>query len=298
MRLQNVDLNLFVVFDAIYTERNLTRAAERLCITQPAVSNALSRLRTSLNDPLFIRTPKAMMPTPVAENMIGQVREALKLLSSSMHLGDSFDPLLAEHHFQLGMFDVTEETMLPSLLAALQVHAPRLSISSYPVSREEMLKEFVSGRLDLAIDAPIVTHPDLYHHPLVTVPYVCLVRKEHPEVGDTLSLEQYLALSHVHVSSRRQGVGYVDAALNRLGKHRNIQVRTKHHQAAPKLVAETNLATTVPESLAKNTDLKVLKLPFEVEPIEWHLYWHRSADQDNANRWLREFITALMQGQG
>lgn len=294
MRLQNVDLNLFMVFDAIYTERNLTRAAERLSITQPAVSNALSRLRGSLDDPLFVRAPREMMPTPVAENMIGLVREALHLLNTSVQLGDRFDPAIAAHSFSISMHDVNELTVLPMLLAALQKQAPGVSLASYPVPRSDMVKDLASGHLDLAIDVPVVNHPDLRHCPLMAAPYVCLVRHDHPEVGRSLTLEQYLALSHVHVSSRRQGVGHVDAVLSGLGRPRRIQMRTKHHLVALKLVEETDLALTIPLSLAKNSDLKVLELPFEVAAVEWHLYWHRSADQDKAHHWLRELILKLM----
>lgn len=294
MRLQNVDLNLFLVFDAVYTERNLTRAAERLCITQPAVSNALSRLRSSLGDPLFVRTPKAMIPTPVAENMVGQVREALRLLNASVQLGDHFDPSQAEHDFKLSMHDVNEANLLPSLLASIQNEAPHISISSYTVPRNDLVKEMAAGQLDMAIDVDVINHPDLCHRPLVNVPYVCMVRSDHPGVGDTLSMEQYLALSHVHVSSRRQGAGHVDWALSRLGYWRDIKVRTTHHMVAPQIVAKTNLAMTVPSTFASDTNLKVLPLPFSVRSVDWHLYWHRSADQDKANQWLRELIVSLM----
>ncbi|WP_428775153.1 LysR family transcriptional regulator [Vibrio sp.] len=293
MRLNNVDLNLFLVFDAIYTERNLTRAAERLCITQPAVSNALTRLRNNLGDPLFIRTPKAMVPTPVADNMINMVREALQLLNTSVQMGDHFDPAIADYNFKLSMHDVNEATLLPALLAKMQSVAPNISVSSYPAKRDQLVTELSSGNLDLAIDIPVIDHPDLQHLPMVELPYVCVVRADHPEVSDGLTLEQYLELSHIHISSRRQGTGHVEAALNRIGKQRNIQVRTKHHLVASALVAQTNLAMTVPRSLAKDPNLKMFDLPFEVAPVAWHLYWHRSAEQDKANLWLRETILSL-----
>ncbi|GGO79108.1 transcriptional regulator [Marinobacterium nitratireducens] len=294
MRLQKVDLNLFPVFEAIYAERNLTRAAERLCLSQPAVSNALGRLRDSLDDPLFVRTPRAMVPTPVAESMIGYVREALHLLDTSVQLGDRFEPGVAQRSFKLSMHDVNELVLLPRLLALLQKEAPGISLSSFPVGRQDLAKELASGQLDLAIDVPTLNHSDLRHCPLISIPYVCVVRRDHPAVGDSLSMEQYLALSHLHISNRREGMGHVDLALSRLGFQRNIQMRNRHHLVAPKLIEETDLALTVPLSLATNRNLKVLELPFAVEPVEWHLYWHRSADQDKAHGWLREVVLSLV----
>lgn len=293
MRLRQLDLNLFLVFDAIYTECNLTRAAERLNITQPAVSNALARMRRSLEDPLFVRTPQAMVPTPVAENMIGPVRQALQLLNTSIQLSSSFEPHSAEKTFNLSMHDVIEAAVLPGLLSALRERAPKLSLTSHLVRRVDLVKEFSAGNLDLAIDIPALNHPDLCHQPLIEFPYVCLVRPDHPEVGDELTLEQYLALPHLHVSSRRSGGGYVDAVLSKLSRSRYIQMRIEHYLVAPRLIEKTDLLLTVPRNLAFQTKLKVLPLPFEMEAQQWHLYWHRSADKDRANAWLRSQIIGL-----
>lgn len=293
MRLQHVDLNLFLVFDAIYTECNLTRAAERLCITQPAVSNALARMRRSVDDPLFVRTPQAMVPTPVAESMIGPVRQALHLLNTSVQLGGSFEPHSAENTFKLSMHDVIAAAVLPGLLFELRERAPRLSLTSRLVRRVDLVKEFAAGKLDLAIDVPALNHPDLCHERLMAFPYVCLARPDHPEIGDKLTLEQYLALPHLHVSSRRRGGGYVDEALGKLGRSRHIQMRIEHYLVAPRLIEKTDLLLTVPQNLAFQTNLKVLPLPFEMEAQQWHLYWHRSADEDRANAWLRSQIIRL-----
>jgi DNA-binding transcriptional LysR family regulator len=292
MRFNKVDLNLFVAFDVIYTERNLTRAAEVLCITQPAVSNALSRLRKTFNDQLFVRTPQAMIPTPVADNIIGKVREALQLLNISVQEGDVFEPKVAEKNFQLSMSDLAESLMLPTLFEYLQLQSPNITLSSYPVSRLEVVKEFTSGTLDFCIDVPLLKDKNLCHRSLVAWPYVCVVRHEHPMVGDTLTIEQYLKLQHIHISSRRKGYGHVDMALNRLGLQRKVQLRVKNYLATPDIVKCTDLALTIPLSLAQKFDLKIIALPFEVEKLEWHLYWHKSADRDQANRWLRESIFA------
>src|SRR6185312_10545928 len=132
MRSSKVDLNLFVVFEAVYRTRNLTRAAEALFITQPAVSNALARMRKAFDDPLFVSTSSGMVPTPAAENIIGRVREALQLLDSSTHAGGRFDPATSQRTFRLSMNDLTEALLLPALEDALQRLAPGIRIESYP----------------------------------------------------------------------------------------------------------------------------------------------------------------------
>ena len=294
MRLSQVDLNLFVVFDAIYTERNLTRAAEVLCITQPAVSNALNRLRKTLNDQLFVRTPQGMMPTPVSENIVARVREALQLLGSSVHEGGKFEPQRAEKEFRLSMNDLAEALMLPPLLEHVQQAAPGITLSSYQVPREEVGKELASGAVDFAVDVPLANAADLCHAPLSREEYVCLVRADHPEVGEQLTLEQYLALGHVHISSRRKGIGHVDMALNKLGKRRDIHLRLQHYMIAPRIVQRTNLAWTAPRALGRTLDLKAVELPFELQTLEWHLYWHKSADGDQANQWMRDIFPRVL----
>ena len=294
MRLNQVDLNLFVVFDAIYQERNLTRAAEVLNLSQPAVSNALSRLRSSFNDRLFVRTPQGMVPTPVAENIVGRAQEALQLLNTCVQEGDVFQPEQAVKVFRFSMNDLSEALVLPPLLEHLQEQAPGISLSSYALRREEVSKDLASGVLDFAVDVPVINDPNLCHELLSTETYVCAVRQDHPLVKEALSLEQYLALGHVHISSRRRGQGHADIALNQLGYTRNIHLRVQHYLSAPRIVRHTDLACTMPTRLAKAFGLKGLSLPFEMPKLEWHLYWHKSSDGDQANRWLRESLLSLI----
>lgn len=293
MRLNQVDLNLFVVFEVIYAERNLTRAAEVLCLTQPTVSNALARLRKTFNDELFVRTPRGMAPTPLAENIVGRVREALQLLDASVVEGDVFDPATSDRVFRVSMNDVTESLLLPDLMDELGRLAPHMTVQSYYTRRPDLPVALSSGQLELAIDIVGRANPQLCHAPLLRERYVCLVRHDHPDIGSALSLEQYLALEHVHVSSRRQGLGLVDLELNKLGYQRKIRLRLQHYMVAPDVVRRSNLALTVPSHWAKKTDLKVLELPFVMPAQDSHLLWHKSADGDEANRWLRERIIAL-----
>lgn len=295
MNLSKVDLNLFTVFDAIYTEANLTRAGQIVGITQPAVSNALSRLRETFNDPLFVRTAQGMVPTPMAQNIIGPVRNALALLRVSVQESRIFNPLQANKTFRISMTDLTEAVILPPLFQRLRRLAPALAIESFPCKRRETTKELAAGRLDFAVDAPLNTDPQVRHVKLMQDRYVCAMRQGHPLADDTLSLERYLGLTHIHISSRRNGLGYVDLALGKMGVQRKIALRSQHYLMASQILQQTDMVMTVPERFARRHQLRYLAVPVEVPALETHLYWHESTDQDPANRWMREQIIELCQ---
>lgn len=296
MNLNKIDLNLFVVFDTIYTEGNLTRAGEILCITQPAVSNALARLRDTFNDPLFVRTGQRMTPTPMAQNIIEPVRDALQLLRHCVQEGEQFLPATADRLYRLSMGDMTEAMLLPSLFRRMRSASPRVRIQVFQAQREELAKEMAAGRLDFALDIPTLADPQLLHTPLLEDRYVCAVRRGHPLLEGGLTLERYLQLEHLHVSSRRSGMGYVDVALNQLGERRHIALRVQHHLTAPDIVRHSDLALSLPNTLARQFDLQLFELPFAVAPLELHLYWHKSADRDQANQWMRGLILQSCQG--
>ncbi len=297
MKLSDVDLNLFVVFDAIYTEGNLTRAGEIIGITQPAVSNSLSRLRTLFDDPLFVRTAEGMVPTPVAQNIIGSVRQALGLIRSSVQESEYFDPQVSDKRFRVSMTDLSQAIILPWLFGKIRKEAPLVSIDCYHVHRRDMNIELASGNLDLAIDIPLTPDPQIKQAPLFSHPHVCVIRKDHPRVGDKLDLATYLSMNHIHISSRRGGLGHVDLTLGKMGKKRNIALRTQHYLSTPQLVSRTDLALTVPrifaDFLTHYSPVRYLDLPFDVPNLESHLYWHESTDKDQANQWMRKLILTL-----
>ncbi|MDB4069445.1 LysR family transcriptional regulator, partial [Pseudomonadales bacterium] len=236
MKLSDIDLNLFVVFDAIYTEGNLTRAGEIIGITQPAVSNSLSRLRNLFDDPLFVRTAEGMVPTPVSQNIIGSVRQALGLIRSSVQESDAFEPKASDKRFRVSMTDLSQSIVLPYLFGKITQDAPNVSIDCYQVRRRDMNIELASGNLDLAVDIPLTPDQQIRQAPLFSHPQVCLVRADHSRVKDHLDLDTYLSLNHIHISSRRGGLGQVDLALGKMGKRRKISLRTQHYLATPELV--------------------------------------------------------------
>ncbi|WP_312932981.1 LysR family transcriptional regulator [Pseudomonas sp.] len=295
MSLSKVDLNLFIVFDAIYTEANLTRAGQIVGITQPAVSNALSRLRETFNDPLFVRTAQGMVPTPMAQNIIGPVRNALALLRVSVQESRLFNPLEASKTFRISMTDLIEAVILPPLFQRLRRLAPGVMIESFLSKRRETTKELAAGRLDFAVDAPLNTDPQVRHVKLLQDRFVCALRQGHPLADTRLTLDSYLSMSHIHISSRRNGLGYVDLALGRLGVQRKVVLRSQHYLMACQVLQQSDLVMTVPERFARRHQLRHLPLPLEVTPLETHLYWHESTDQDPANRWMREQIIELCQ---
>jgi DNA-binding transcriptional LysR family regulator len=292
MNLTKVDLNLFIVFDAIYTEANLTRAGQIVGITQPAVSNALSRLRETFNDPLFVRTAQGMVPTPMAQNIIGSVRNALQLLRVSVQESRIFNPLEANKTFHISMTDLVEAVLLPPLFQRLRRQAPGVQIESFLTRRRETTKELAAGRIDFAVDAPLNTDLQVRHVKLFEDRYVCAIRKGHPLAKEKISLDEYLSLSHIHISSRRSGLGLVDLALGKMGLQRKVALRSQHYLMAHEVMQQTDMA----KSFARRHALHVVELPVNSVPAqETHLYWHESTDQDPANRWMREQLIELSQ---
>ncbi len=295
MRLDRIDLNLFVVMDAIYRERSVTKVAQHLNLTQPAVSNALSRLRQTFDDPLFVRTPEGMMPTPVADSVIADVRKALGLLNRSVGINARFDPLRSDKKFRLAMNDLAQSLVLPRLQARVRELAPSVTLSSFYSDRQSAVEELKNGSLDLLLDAPEVNARDLGQQVVTQFPYVVTMRPQHPLVQTEMTLEGYLACGHIHVSSRRSGRGQADIGLHALGVSRSIAMRVQHYRVAEEVVRENDLLWTVPKILADRTNLIQRPLPFDVEPLRWNLFWGRSAADDPANLWLRGLMVEVLQ---
>src|SRR5215203_1938564 len=250
MNLNAIDLNLFVAFDVIYAERNLTRASEVLNITQPAVSNTLARLRVAFGDKLFVRSGNVMMPTPVAQSLVGPVRQALRQLRASVDQLKSFDPSTSEKIFNISLGDATATILIPELAAEIRRLAPHAKINCSQVDRREIASELASGELDFALDIPELEKADLNGVDILGDRYVCVLRKGHPFEKRAMTLDDYLALEHVMVSSRRRGRGLIDIALARIGRQPNTVMRVAHSQPALHAVMSSDMAVTVSLSLA------------------------------------------------
>ncbi|MGE8323199.1 MAG: LysR substrate-binding domain-containing protein, partial [Pseudomonas sp.] len=204
-----------------------------------------------------------------------------------------FNPQQANKTFRISMTDLTEAVILPPLFQRLRRLAPSVLIESFPCKRRETTKELAAGRLDFAIDAPLNTDPQVRHVKLMQDRYVCALRQGHPLADSKLTLDNYLGMTHIHISSRRNGLGYVDLALGKMGVQRKVALRSQHYLMASQVLQQTDMAMTVPERFARRHQLRYQPLPVEVPALETHLYWHESTDQDPANRWMREQITEL-----
>jgi DNA-binding transcriptional LysR family regulator len=292
MHLSRIDLNLFVVFEAIYSEGSVTRASRKLNLTQPAISHALGRLRLLFNDPLFERQGHAMVSTPLARNLIEPVRRALRGFEVTLSGLEQFDPATSDKQFTLAVRDVLEATILPPLTARMRKDAPQVGLAAVKVERREIEGELAAGSLDVAIDVLLSLSNDIRHQQLLADKTVVVVRKDHPRIKSKLDLQAYLAEDHILASSRRHGSGLEDFELSRLGLQRRVMLRCQHYYAACRVVSQTDLLLTMPERYARaanqHLDNRILPFPADMPPFDVYLYWHANVDGDPANRWLRE----------
>ncbi len=300
MHIRRIDLNLFVVFDAIYTEGGITRASEKLNLTQPAISHALARLRERFSDPLFTREGRAMVPTPMARNLIGPVRRSLRELEILLGDIDRFEPAATQRHFNLGVRDVLEATLLPTLMQAIMQQAPQVEVAAVRPDRRQLEAELAAGTLDVAIDILLPLSDAISRKQLELDRLVVLARADHPVVRRRLTLDTYLQQDHVLVSSRRRGLGIEDLELSRLGHSRRVRLRCQHYFAACRVVAQTDLLLTMPERYARIANEqfgnRILPLPLDIPGLDAYLYWHTNVENEPANRWLRERILETIHG--
>lgn len=300
MDIRKLDLNLLVVLEAIHAEGSLTRAAQRLHLSQPALSHALARLREALDDPLFLRQGNRMVPTPRTQRLMGPLHEALGLIGEAVQEGARFEPATSRQEFRLGLRDVFEATTLPALLGQVAREAPGVRLASVRADRRELEADLADGRLDIALDVllPLSPDGDIRRVPLSHDRLMVVARRGHPAVKrGRISLEAYLAAGHLLVSSRRRGPGFEDQELARLGHERQVVLRCQHYFAACRVVESTDHLLTMPAQYAAlaNAGLAnvLLEMPVELPPMDVYLYWHESRENDPANRWLRERIGGL-----
>ncbi len=289
-----IDLNLFIVFDAIYTEGNLTRAANVLNLTQPAVSHSLARLRDHFDDPLFVRQSNKMLPTAVAKNVIADVREALHKLQVALQQSQQFDPSSAIKRYSISLHDSLEASYLPYLMGHLNKEAPKVDLTSTRVRRIELENKLASGDIDFAIDILLPVGENICHTQLEHDQLVIVAAKNHPSIKKHIDLATYLEQKHVLVSSRVSGPGLEDFELGRLGLQRRVGLRCQHFFSACRVVETSHMLLTMPATAANMfsqvLDITTYPLPVELPGIDVHLYWHMNVDKDPANRWLRNKI--------
>lgn len=299
VNLSRIDLNLFVVFDTVFTEGGITTASRKLNLSQPAVSHALARLRGLLGDPLFERHGRVMVPTPLARSIVGQVRSALGKLEGTLHETVRFEPATSDRQFTLAFRDVLELILVPPLMAALRRDAPGIEIAAARIDRRRLESDLFTGVVDIGIDVLLPVSADIGQQRVLAEDMVVVARQDHPALKKTLDLKTYLAQEHIQISSRRRGPGLEDIALAQLGAARRIRLRCQHYGTACRTVSMTDLLATMPARYATVVNLpygnQIVPLPLKDTRLELYLYWHRNTDADPAGLWLREQLRRVIE---
>lgn len=293
-QLQRLSLHQLGVLRTLLEARSVTRAAQSLGISQPAASHALRGLRDALDDPLLVPGARGLVLTPRAEAMLGPVSRALADLERALAAPADFEPATARRTFALSTWDGLTLTLVPALLERLRARAPGIDLDVLPVPPEGAAVPLTEGRTDLAIEVRPADAPGLRQRLLFDDDFVCVVRADHPSVGDTLDLETWLALPHALISPQGGGSSVVDERLAALGRSRRVQLRIRYFLAAPMIVARSDLVLTAPRSLAEGmarlVPLRLLEAPLPLPAFKTQLVWHERSDLDPAHTWLRKQI--------
>lgn len=306
MSFLNLDLNLLRVFDAVMIEQNLTRAADRLAMTQPAVSNALKRLRGAMGDELLIRTAHGMKPTARAEELWPPIRDALMNLEALIApreagIADS------QATFRLAMMDSTASLLLPSLMRSIKQNAPGMNIRMSQLKTRDPRPMLLLGEIDLAVGFfPGVVaqtmseqvHPSsIRHKRLYTGEYVCVMRKDHPLADGELTLDRYCSAEHVLVSASGRAHGLAEEVLQNLGRKRRLALTVNQFFTVGRVVAASDLLTVIPRHLIASTGMEhtliAKELPFALPAVHVDMLWHERVTQNRSHVWLREQLIEL-----
>jgi DNA-binding transcriptional LysR family regulator len=297
MELEDIDLNLLVVFKQLLAERSVSRAAEALELSQPAVSNALARLRKLLGDELFLRTPAGMEPTPFAEQLAESVTYGLGMIHGALNQRSSFDPAQSNRAFVIGMTDIGEIYFLPKLMERLRRDAPGVSVSTVRNSATNLRDEMEASKVDLAIGLLPQLKAGFFQRRLFRQRYVCMFRKGHRLDKRKVSLAEFGAAEHLLVVSEGTGHGKVDEVLKRSGVERRISLTVPHFVAVGHILQATDLVATVPERLAERMvepfGLTYVTHPAALPEVAINVFWHAKFHKAPANQWLRTLVFDL-----
>ena len=291
------DLNLLLAFDALIRERNVTRAADQLGLTQSAMSHALRRLRDFYADPLFVRVGDVMKPTPYAENITQSVVDVVAVIRGKLMTQASFDPATSKRVFGLCLTDMGELVFLPRLIEHFHEVAPHCRIKTVQVPAERISATLESGEADLALGSHYVTAPELFQQELFLHTFACIVSIRNTEITESISLEQFLRMQHVSVMLSDRSSLY-DRAIDEMGLQREIYLTTPHFLMVPMILEQNpNLVATVPRELARVfTRYKAVKSfepPVKLPKFPLRQYWHPRHHHDPANIWLRHLVKEL-----
>lgn len=304
MNINKMDLNLLVYLDVLLREKNVTRAANQLNITQPAMSNGLKRLRDLLNDPILVRTSDGMVPTERARELAPVVRGVLLTLEETLQPNKDFEPLNSQRVFRIMASDYAASTLIPALLKKMRVLAPHTSLDIMTPS-DVTFHDVENGKVDMAINR-FDQLPQSFHQKTVwRDSFSCLINAQNP-VLKNFNLDSYLKAQHIWVSKTGFGVGvgmdpkdvqklgWVDEALAKLGKQRSISVFTRNYHVAMHLAVGIDLIATLPSRAAKlyenDPTMAIMDPPFAIPSIELKMIWSPLLHQDASHIWFRRLI--------
>ncbi|MDB5840112.1 MAG: LysR family transcriptional regulator [Herminiimonas sp.] len=296
MNITSLDLNLLLVLDALMVERSVTRAGVRLHMSQPTVSNALTRLRSIIGDPLFVRTRAGMEPTSRALELHLHIGQGLRLIERGLEQGSVFDPLASRNEFRIVLSDIGEVIYLPKLMRELKTVAPNVTVAASQLPRDRYGAALESGEVDLAIGT--VIDESFYQQRLFDDVHICLVREGHPRVGRKLTMARFSEESHVTVAAIWNQANPFEVALRTRGIERRSALRVGHYLALPTIIRETDLLACLPSRAATAMlpmkGIRIMPLPFELPLLTVKLFWHRRNHHDRAARWFRSVVAKVL----
>jgi DNA-binding transcriptional LysR family regulator len=304
--LRQIDLNLLLVFEALYRARNTTRAAEALHLTQPAVSNALRRLRDLFDDVLFVKTANGMQPTSRADGIAGLLDEGLASLRLAIQAGQAFVPKTSARTLCVYVSDTGQAVFIPPLISRLSEIAPGVRLVTLNVPLDAAQQMMKLGQIDLAMGMFSGLHDDFVQQRLFHETYVVLVRKKHPNIKAKIGIEQFFAADHVIYTPTAGSHARFEAELNALsakgGHTRKVALQLAHSSGIGAVVASSDLIACVPSrvagTMAHGDGVRALPLPLEVAPLAISQFWHERSHRDKGHQWLRSLIYEMFHDGG
>jgi DNA-binding transcriptional LysR family regulator len=295
----DLDLNLIPFLVAIEETRNVSRAAERLGVSQPRVSTALGRLRAHFNDPLFVRTSRGMDPTPRALALVPAAREALNRIERGMVDSRDFDPSTTTDTFSIALSDVGEIVFLPRLLQALSTLAPRANLRSVSAKHDEVERGLESGAIDLAVGYfPDLVSNNFFQQRLFSHRFICMMRRDHPLASGGLTLARYIECGHAVVRAEGRSQEILEHFLDKKRIHRRAVLETPHFMSLPFILSRTDLIATVPHAIgyayvAEHASITLAEPPMPLPLFDLKQHWHRKVNNDPRTTWLRSVVASL-----
>ena len=292
------DLNLIPILIALVDQGSVSGAAKQLGMSQPAVSAALSRLRKSFVDPLFVRTARGMEPTPRTLKLIAPARVALGVVNNEMLNSTVFDPSGSDKTFTLALTDIGEMVFLPKILEQLRTHAPNSSVRSVTMPADQMQRGLEQGSIDLAIGYfPDLKGNNFFQQRLFPHHFVCLLRSDHPFKGKKLTRKKFMELDHAVVIAEGRSQEVFERYLVKQGVHRKVVLNTPHFMSIPAIISKSDLVATVPLAVgawfAESAPVRLVRPPFDIPTFDLRQHWHRKFNADPQNKWLRALVYRL-----